>query len=150
MTKIIDRNLIELELDLDNKEDIIRRLATIMEKNGRLNNMEEYINTVIERERLVSTSIGYGVGIPHGKTDAVKIPSVAFCRTKKKVVWGEGEEDLINLVFMIAVPEKFASNEHLKILAALSRKLMDEDFREKLTTVNDRESVMQVLTEVFG
>lgn len=149
MTKIIDINLIELELDLDNKESIIRHLAKIMDKNGRLNDIEQYIDSVMEREELVSTSVGHGVCIPHGKTDGVRIPSIAFARTKKKVEWGKGEEDKVNLIFMIAVPEKFASNDHLKILAALSRKLIDEDFRKRLTIINDKETLMQMLTEVF-
>lgn len=52
------------------------------------------------------------------------------------------------LIFMIAVPERHAGNEHLKILQLLARKLMDETFREQLLTVRKVEDVLQ-LFETF-
>lgn len=148
MVDIIDKDLIEPELDLYSKEDIIKHLAFLMDKKNRLKNVNEYIKSVIDRENLTNTYVGYGVGIPHGKTDAVNVPTLAFAKIKNPVIWGE-EEDLANLIFMIAVPEKSSSNEHLKILAALSRKLMDEEFKEKLLVTNSKDNLIKILNEVF-
>jgi mannitol/fructose-specific phosphotransferase system IIA component (Ntr-type) len=97
-----------------------------------------------------ATAVGYGVGIPHGKTDAIKKPTLAFAKTKELVKWGDEEEDWVNLIFMIAVPESAASDEHLKILAILSRKLMNDDFRNSLLSTNDRVELNNILQCVFS
>ncbi|GGT23531.1 hypothetical protein GCM10010271_28870 [Streptomyces kurssanovii] len=49
---------------------------------------------------------------------------------------------------MITVPEAAAGDEHLRILAMLSRKLMDADFRERLTAAPDEAAIVAVLREV--
>lgn len=148
MVEIIDENLINPELNLHNKEEIIKHLAIMMDESNRLKDLDQYIETVMEREKIGNTSVGYGVGIPHGKTDAVKVPTLVFGKTKELVKWGE-EDDLVNLIFMIGVPESSSSNEHLKILAALSRKLIDENFREKLLNTDDKNNLKKILVEVF-
>ncbi len=63
---------------------------------------------------------------------------------------GDEEEDWVNLIFMIAVPESAASDEHLKILATLSRKLMNDDFRNSLLSTDDRVELNNILQGVFA
>lgn len=147
---LINENLIITGSELTDKEEIIKMLANKMKKNDRLTDLEAYVNEVLERESLGATAVGYGVGIPHGKTDAVKKPTVAFAKTKELIKWGDDKEDLVNLIFMIAVPESAASNEHLKILATLSRKLMNDDFRNSLLSTDDRVELNKILQGVFA
>lgn len=146
---LINENLIIPELELIDKEEIIKTMANLMKENDRLSDLDVYVEEVLEREKLGATAVGYGVGIPHGKTDAVKEPTLAFTKTKELVRWGDEEEDEVNLIFMIAVPESAASNEHLKILATLSRKLMNEDFRKSLLSKDDRVELNNILQGVF-
>jgi PTS system fructose-specific IIC component len=49
---------------------------------------------------------------------------------------------------MITVPEAAAGDDYLRILALLSRKLMDTGFRERLTAASDEAAVLGVLSEV--
>ncbi|MFF6779228.1 hypothetical protein ACFY8W_37530 [Streptomyces sp. NPDC012637] len=49
---------------------------------------------------------------------------------------------------MIAVAEAAAGDEHLRILALLSRKLMDARFRERLLEAPDRAAVPGLLGEI--
>lgn len=146
---LINENLIIPESELRDKEEIIKMMASVMEENDRLIDLDVYVEEVLEREKLGATAVGYGVGIPHGKTDAVKNPTLAFTKTKKLVKWGDDEDDLVNLIFMIAVPESAASDEHLKILATLSRKLINDDFRNKLLSTNDRVELNNILQDIF-
>ncbi|SHJ55685.1 PTS sugar transporter subunit IIA [Paramaledivibacter caminithermalis] len=144
MEKIIDINLIDLNLNCLNKEDAIISMANLLEKCGRLNNKEEYINEVIRREKLSSTGIGFGIGIPHGKSNAVKVPSLVFGRTKQGIEWQSLDGKPVNIIFLIAVPEK-ASNQHLKILASLSRKLMNQEFRKQLSEITNKKKLIEML-----
>lgn len=145
MTNIVSRQLIDIDLDFNHKKEVIMHLASVLGKDGRLNDQEKFIQVVFAREDTLSTYIGNGIGIPHGKTDAVKEPSVAFIRTKNKIQWGDDENEIANMIFLIAVPEHAASNTHLKILATLSRRLMDENFRSELKSASNKEEVFEKL-----
>ncbi len=149
MNKIIDINLIDLNLNCISREEAIKAMAELMDRCGRLNDKEEYIRVVMERERLSSTGIGFGIGIPHGKSNAVKVPSLALGRMGQGIEWKSLDEKPVNIVFLIAVPQE-SSNQHLKILAALSRKLMDEEFIKQLKETNDEELLIKVIESTVG
>lgn len=149
MSNMINEKLIKMELEGKTKEEIINELAEAINKDNRLNNFEGYISEVLDREKLSTTGIGFGVAIPHGKTEAVKVPTVAFGRSKAGVQWESLDGQPVHMVFLLAVPTEAASNTHLKILAALSRKLMNEDFREELLSVEKKDSLLSVLDDIF-
>ena len=114
-------------------------------EEGRITNKEIYLDSVLEREKLASTAVGFGVGIPHGKSEVVKTATVVFGRSDKGIKWNEDGET-VKLLFLLAIPIEAASNQHLKILAALSRKLMDEDFIGLLKTGKNKADILNALT----
>lgn len=149
MNTIINESLIDLSLAAGDKKSAITQLAQQIHKDERLNDFDTYLEEVFRREELSTTGIGFGVGIPHGKTDAVKVPTVAFGRSTDGIEWESLDEKPVHMVFLIAVPEAAASNAHLKILAALSRRLMKEDFRQELMESKDEASLLGQLNEIF-
>lgn len=146
---LIEKEGIFLDIDQEDKYTLINFLANGMLNANKISNLEEYVESVLERERLVSTSVGNGVAIPHGKSKAVLKPTVYFARTNKLVRWGEGEEDLVDLIFMLAVPDDDKSNDHLRILAQLSRKLVDENFRNTLRAIENVEVAQSLFDEIL-
>ncbi|MTK14257.1 MAG: PTS fructose transporter subunit IIA [Clostridiaceae bacterium] len=149
MEKLIEINLVELDIKAKSKEEAILSLAESLYKANRLNDKEEYVKCVMRREELSTTGIGFGVAIPHGKTDAVKVPSLCFGRCLEKLEWESLDEKPVEVIFLIAVPEKAAQDEHLRILAALSRKLMNEDFRDKISKIEDKEKLLELLEGII-
>ena len=146
---LIEKEGIFLDIDQEDKYTLINFLANGMLNANKISNLEEYVESVLERERLVSTSVGNAVAIPHGKSKAVLKPTVYFARTNKLVRWGEGEEDLVDLIFMLAVPDDDKSNDHLRILAQLSRKLVDENFRNTLRAIENVEVAQSLFDEIL-
>ena len=73
---------------LKNKEDVIRQIAGAAKEEGVLRDPEEFMEAVLQREEEVSTSIGYGIAIPHGKTDAVKEPFISFYELRDTIHLG--------------------------------------------------------------
>lgn len=149
MSNIINKNLIQLNIKSDSKEEIIKVLANLINGEDRLNNYETYLDEVLRRESLTTTGIGFGIAIPHGKCSAVKIPTVAVGRISEGADWNSLDDKPVHVVFLLAVPEEAASDQHLKILAALSRKLMNEEFRYELYNSADEEGLLQLLSDVF-
>ena len=149
MNKIINVNVMDLHLEKNNKDAVIEYMADLMNQDGRLTDKEEYIKAVKERETAFTTGIGFGIAIPHGKSDGVKVPTVSFGKCKEGLDWQSVDHEPVYMIFMIAVPKQVDSNQHLKILAALSRKLMHEEFRREIFEIEDKEKVCNMLENIL-
>ncbi|UXX97648.1 fructose-specific PTS transporter subunit EIIC [Streptomyces sp. AD2-2] len=139
---------VKVRLDADGMEAVIREMAGLLARTGKVVDVEELVATALRREAQGTTGLGEEIAIPHAKTDAVSAPVVGFARSVEGVEWGSLDGTKARLVFMIAVPEAAAGDEHLRILALLSRKLMDAGFRERLSAAEDVSAVLGVLSEV--
>ncbi|QOV41031.1 PTS sugar transporter subunit IIA [Streptomyces ferrugineus] len=139
---------VKVRLDAADKESAIREMAELLARTGRVADVDALVATALRREEQGTTGLGEEIAIPHAKTDAVSAPVVGFARSTEGVEWGSPDGTKARLVFMIAVPEAAAGDEHLRILALLSRKLMDAGFRERLLDAADEPAVIGVLREV--
>jgi PTS system fructose-specific IIA component len=111
-----------------------------------LTDVETFITAVNNREEEFSTAIGYDVSIPHGKNKVVSDPFICFFRAKKAIKWDENGNNT-TLIFLLGVPEEHQSKLHLKILAEISKKLLNEDFRKQLSEGNEN-SIFELLSTV--
>ncbi|MFD7100968.1 fructose-specific PTS transporter subunit EIIC [Streptomyces xanthophaeus] len=139
---------VKTELAADSKEAAIREMAEMLAGTGNVRDVDELVRVALAREAQGTTGLGESIAIPHAKTDAVARPTVGFARSDAGIEWGALDGTKARLVFMISVPEAAAGDEHLRILALLSRKLMDSDFRARLQTAPDEASILDVLREI--
>ncbi|WP_353949021.1 PTS sugar transporter subunit IIA [Sporolactobacillus sp. Y61] len=140
---IITPDLIDMDVKANDKMTIINHLIELARRDGRLRSVENYRQAIIDRENEASTSLGYSVAVPHGKTDAVKSPFVCFAKSKKGVLWNR---QVVHLIFMIGVPEKEKGNYYLKILSNIARKIIETDFRQKLIQSSNKQEVIDIIT----
>ncbi|MBM7587674.1 PTS system fructose-specific IIC component [Bacillus pakistanensis] len=148
LTDITSLELIETDLQGSTRDDVIDEMIGMLDHEGALNSKAEFKQAIIHRENESSTGIGMNIAIPHGKSDAVKKPRVVFGIKKDGVDWKSLDGTDAKLIFMIAVPKESVGDAHLKILQMLSRKLMDDDFREKLLAVNTKEEAYSLLETI--
>jgi PTS system nitrogen regulatory IIA component len=147
VNEFINQNLIKMNLKSEDKDSVIKEMIEIMEENEIITDKEEVIKKAMEREAKGTTGVGKGVAIPHVKSDAVKRPAVAFGRSDKGIDYGSMDEKLSHLFFLITVPEE-SHDEHLKLLAQLSRNLVHDDFRDSLLEAKNAEEVMSILENI--
>ncbi len=143
---MIDERLVILDSTLSQRDEVINHLSKLATDFGYVKDRELYQKEVYSRENEFSTAIGYGVSIPHGKTEGVNTPFICFMRTIKPIVWDDNN-NTATLIFLLGVPEHGKSKLHLKILAEISKKLMNPDFRRRLAEQN-KDGVMSLLREV--
>lgn len=79
-------DLIVLDLDCTAKEDVIKTLAQKMVTAGIVEDYDEFLASLFEREEIAATTVGYDIGLPHGKAATVKKGAIAFATLKKPVV----------------------------------------------------------------
>ncbi|WP_058046556.1 fructose-specific PTS transporter subunit EIIC [Streptomyces roseifaciens] len=130
------------------KEAAIREMAGLLAASGHVDDVDGLVAAALAREEMGTTGLGEEIAIPHAKTDAVSAPVVGFARSEG-IEWGALDGTKARLIFMIAVPSAAAGDEHLRILAMLSRKLMDPGFRERLLSAEaDAGALAGILREV--
>ncbi|WP_232699234.1 PTS fructose transporter subunit IIABC [Brevibacillus daliensis] len=148
LTDITSLELIDTNLIGETRDDIIDEMISKLYHAGVLDSESEFKQAIMEREEQSTTGIGMNIAIPHGKSDAVKKPRVVFGIKQSGVDWKSLDGTDAKLIFMIAVPKESEGNEHLKILQMLSRKLMDDSFREQLISVQTKEEAYKLLDDI--
>ncbi len=148
LTDITSLELIETELIGETRDDVIDEMIQKLNHVGALHSKTEFRQAIMNREQESTTGIGMNIAIPHGKSEAVKKPSVVFGIKQSGVDWKSLDGTEAKLIFMIAVPKESEGNEHLKILQMLSRKLMDDNYRERLLSVKTKQEAYKLLDEI--
>lgn len=143
---VISQELIDLDIKIQSKERVIEHAADKMLEFNRTNDVEKLIEDVYLREEEASTSMGFGVAIPHAQSTAVTEASVVFMRLNEGIDWNEDKD--VQLIFGIFVPSENVDNTHLKILAQIARKLVNEEFRNYLMTVETVEECEKLLESI--
>lgn len=144
--EIIHEETIILSQSPKNKQELFAVLAEKMSELGKIHAEDKaaFIKTLTEREQLTTTGIGNGIAIPHSKNSLTAEPTVLFLRSLAPIEYDTLDDQPVHLVFMISVPDE-AKNEHLKILAELSRWLMDESFRSKLMKADSESEIIAII-----
>ena len=137
--------LVELDLDgsATTKDAAVDRLVAVAAAAGRASDPAQLRSDVAAREELLPTGIEGGIGIPHARSTGIDEPTVVFGRSTNGIDWGAADGPA-HLVFLIAVPEG-AGDEHLQILASLSRSLMKPEFRDTLLKATDPQVVVDTI-----
>lgn len=138
------KNCINLNLKAKSKDEVIDEMIDMLMSNGRLNNREEYKKEILKREAQSSTGLEEGIAIPHAKTKAVKIPSIAFGRSSEGVDYQSLDGEPSKLFFMIAAPSD-AADSHIEVLSKLTTLLLDDNIREALLNAKTEDEVLEIL-----
>jgi len=125
LSRLLKEDLIDLELQEDNKNKLLARLVELIAKSGKLKDKKAFLKAILERERMGSTGIGNGVAIPHAKSRAVKEMVLAFAKVQQGIEFGALDGEKVFLLFMLASPQDFVG-EHLKILADIAGLIRDK------------------------
>lgn len=128
------------------KDEMIHRLADLMEKTGALTDKAQYIEDLKIREASGTTGIGEGIAIPHAKSKGVSKPQLVSMTVPNGTDYESLDGTPTNLFFMIAVPEN-SNDEHLKVLSRLSTMLMDESFRKALLKATDKTTFLNTINQ---
>lgn len=145
INNMLSENCINLDLKGTNKGQIIDELVEMLNAAGKLNDKEEYKKEILKRESQSSTGLEEGIAIPHAKTSAVKVPSIAFGLSKAGVDYDSLDGEPSKLFFMIAAPAN-ASDTHIEVLSKLTTTLLDDDIRERLLNATSSKEVIEILS----
>ena len=136
---LLEPTAVHLGLRATDRFDAVTQAGRALLQIGAVD--EPYLDAMLERERGLSTYLGEGFALPHG-TDASRVhvrrPAIAVLQFPDGVEW-DGEQ------VQVAIAVASASDEHVRVLAALATVITDPDRAEQLRTATDPEVVMELL-----
>ncbi|AXY03339.1 PTS fructose transporter subunit IIC [Vibrio alfacsensis] len=147
ITKLINENLIKLDLQATSKEDVFKEMVAVLHAQGRISDQEQFLADIKAREELGNTGFEEGVAIPHAKSSAVIEPAVVIGVSKSGIEYGAEDGLPSKLFFMIASPDG-GDNHHIEVLAELSSKLIEDGFIDAfLNTTNNKDALALLLAK---
>ena len=146
ITDLLTKESIDLNVKASNKKDVIEQAVELMEKNGNINNKQEYLRLVMKREEEGSTGVGEGIAIPHGKGGVISEPGLVAMVIPDGVDFDALDGKPVKLLFLIAAPNS-KDNLHLEVLSRLSALLMNEKFRNKLLNAKSKDEFLKTIDE---
>ena len=133
-----------VDLRGETKEDIIAELVDTLAVGDAISDRDKVLQAVLEREKIMSTGIGDGIAIPHGKSDAVE-KLVAALGTQRRGVDFEALDGEPAYVFFLLVSPANVSGPHIKALARISRLLKNDDFKKKLIAAETAAEIIEII-----
>ena len=141
---ILSAKSVIVDLKGETKEEIIEELVDALEVGEVITNRDKVLQAVLEREKIMSTGIGDGIAIPHGKSDAVARLAAALGTQKRGVDFEALDGEPAHVFFLLVSPAN-VSGPHIKALARISRLLKNDDFKKKLIDASSAEDIMAVI-----
>jgi PTS system nitrogen regulatory IIA component len=126
------------------KEEVIDELIKASRDDGRVEDPKSFKAALLERERIMSTGIGYGIAIPHVKLSRIGEFFVTAGVHKRGVDWDSLDKQPVHLLFLIAGPDHL-QERYLRILARITALIKDPSQREILVGLTTRFEVYQLL-----
>jgi len=134
-----------LDLKGDTKERVIEEMIDALVAAGQLEDKEEALSAVLEREEKMSTGVQDGVAIPHGKIGSVDGLVTAF-GLKREGVDFAAIDGKPSKIFVMTISSNLRTGPHLQYLAEVCRLLNSANVRERLLAARTREEVIGILT----
>jgi PTS system nitrogen regulatory IIA component len=130
LTDLLSPERVAVPLSARDKPGIIRELATLLVQQVG-GDLEDVVTAVREREAVLSTGIGHGVAIPHGRSPTVPDLAIVCGSTAEPVPFDAIDGEPVRIFFMLVGPEGSAG-QHVKALGRIARLVRGDELRARL------------------
>lgn len=135
-----------MDLSCHNKEDAIASLVDNLNQYNHLFTKADCLRDILDREQQISTGLVKGIAIPHTQSASVKDCKISIASLHDEIEWKTLDETQVKIIILITVPSQ-GEEVHLKILASLAEKLMDDTVCEALRNAETEKEIIAILEE---
>jgi mannitol/fructose-specific phosphotransferase system IIA component (Ntr-type) len=145
LTELLAECRVKIPLTGRTKDEVLRELVGLaVGENTPTSVSDAVLAAVREREELLSTGIGGGVAIPHGKTPAIDQLIMAAGVARVPVEFDALDGNPVELFFLLVGPES-AAGAHVKALSRISRLLRRERLRTELRAAESGSAFLEIV-----
>ena len=144
LSDLLNPHAVQPRLEASNKRDAVAELVELLESAHGLRSQGEILDRVMRREAMMSTGIGNGVAIPHGKARALDRMLAACGVSRQGVEFDSVDGEPAHILILLVSPENVGT-PHVKVLANISRLLKEESVRKTLREVDSAAQFLAAL-----
>ena len=141
--EVLTKENIIPELNATSKEEAITELLSQFKGDKRVADLGEVKAAVMEREKIMSTGVGNGFGIPHCKTNKVDGILAAFGKPKNPIEFESLDGNPVSLIFLLICNDNLVA-PHIKLLSRISLIMNNEETRNKLAEANTVDEIFSI------
>ena len=145
ITDIIQPSAILLNTTFATKDAALDAMIDALASGGHITKVEEARKAVFDREKIMSTGIGKGFALPHGKTNHITETVGAFMTLKEPLDFQALDQQPVTIIFMLIGRENTVGT-HLRLLSRISRLMNKDSFRASITAAEKPEQVISLFT----
>ncbi len=146
ISDILTENLVATGLPGNTKNEIIDAMIDLVASSPKVTDKEKVRKAIFEREEIMSTGVGNGFAIPHGKTEAVADIVAAFAVTAQPIDYQSLDEKPVRLVFLLVGKDNLVG-PHIKLLSRISRLMNKEEFRRRLLDLKTPREILEAFRQ---
>lgn len=143
VSALLSPQSIFLDTEISSKKKLLELIANIVADKTQLSESSIY-NNLLNRERLGSTGLGQGFAVPHARLNDLDKTMACFFRLKKAVSFESPDNQPVDLVFTIIIPEE-ATEEHLLILSSLARIFSQAEVCDAIRNAANKDEITQII-----
>lgn len=129
---------------VNSKNELISKLLDTLNNNLDEAQKEQIYASILEREAIMPTGIGKGIGIPHCKTDAVKQHYAAMAVMENEIDYKALDASPVFIVILLISP-KNSDKTHIQLLSSVSKLLNKKEIREEILKAENSQKVYEII-----
>ena len=151
LSTILDPAIIDLKVEGTTKDEVLRNMAATLLKNGYIDDVDQFVSDIYDREAEGPTGMGDGISIPHGHSPAAKKIGIAIGKTVNPIRWESDitddgwQETRMIFLFCVMVDSSFVENHQL-LLSQLAMKLGTE---ARVVKLGQCETVQEIIDTIL-
>ena len=145
--RVFSSELIKLKYYALDKKSCLYEMVEFLYENSIIQSLDGFYNSIIEREKLMSTGIGRNIAIPHARSAAVKELKIAVYLLDNELDFESIDGESVKIIFMIAVPENM-KDAYMKVLSAISNFFRKDENRDRIMRCESVDELCEILKEV--
>ena len=132
-------------VDVEEKVEVFDFLIEKMSKHDAVKDKSELRQAIYDREELMSTGIGLGIGVPHVRINSIKDITMCVAINKNGFKGYESlDSEPVKIVFMIGANQD-QHVQYIKLLSQLSKKIKSEGVSDQLLSTNDPKTIISLI-----
>ncbi len=146
LTSFMKERLVCLDLKSATKADVFEEMSDLISQSEFVPDRDMFLAALKEREAVMTTSLGDGVGIPHARSDSIRKLVIAIGISQGGIDFGAKDDPLVKIVFMFGIPTQ-ETKLYIQVLAKISRFARKMDNRERLLSVRSADELFAAFEE---
>ena len=139
-------DFVALGLEADSKEELLEKMVELAARNPHVQDRTKVQTAIFERVKIMSTGVGKGFAIPHGKTDAVDDIVLSFAVTAQPIDYASMDNEPVRLVLLLVSRDNLVG-QRLKLLSRASKVMNNDEARESLLHAKSVQEILDIFRQ---